>query len=88
MLCDAIMDDPSSDGTKSQVTLTPTPTPTLTLNLTLTRIPTHPTLTQPYPHPYPSPSPLTPTPNQVLAEMLVMQRGSKIMLNLDSKNLG
>ena len=42
MLCDAIMDDPSSDGTKSQV----------------------------------------------LAEMLVMQRGSKIMLNLDSKNLG
>jgi len=24
----------------------------------------------------------------VLAEMLVMQRGSKIMLNLDSKNLG
>lgn len=41
MLCDAIMDDPSADGTKSQV----------------------------------------------LAEMLVMQRGSKIMLNLDSKNL-
>jgi len=33
MLCDAIMDDPSSDGTKSQVTLTPTPTPTLTLTL-------------------------------------------------------
>jgi len=41
MLCDAIMDDPSADGTKSQV----------------------------------------------LAEMLVMQRGSKIMLNLDNKNL-
>ena len=28
------------------------------------------------------------TKSQVLAEMLVMQRGSKIMLNLDSKNLG
>merc|ERR1712159_791806 len=41
MLCDAIIDDPSADGTKSQV----------------------------------------------LAEMLVMQRGSKIMLNLDNKNL-
>jgi hypothetical protein len=42
MLCDAIMDDSATEGTKSQV----------------------------------------------LAEMLVMQRGSKIMLNLDSKNLG
>ena len=66
----------------------PAPTPTPYPFYPLPLPPSLPLTPTPTPTPTPYTLTLTPTPAQVLAEMLVMQRGSKIMLNLDNKNLG